>query len=236
MRVAIHQPNYIPYPGFFAKLYLSDVFVIYDTAQFTRGGFINRNRIRTFSLNGWIWLTLPVGKKNFKGVDIKHVKITDKNVFNKHSRTLTAMYSRAPFFDKEVCEIIETPHEYLSEHNVFIIRYLLKKLRIDHPRIILASELGISISPGTQGLIDIVKFLGGDEYLSGIGAREYLDQRLFKQESISLSFLDYKPWRYNQVHPGFVENMSIVDAIFCIGFEEAASKLKETKFHRVIHF
>jgi len=229
VKVAMHQPNYLPYPGFFAKLHLSDIFVIYDTAQFTRGDFFNRNRIRTFSFNGYMWLTLPVGKRNFTGVAIRDVSILDKGVFSKHSKTLKVMYLKAPFFDEKICEIVKIPHKNLAEHNIFIIRYLLNKLKISPPRIVFASELGIPIRHSTQGLVDIVKALKGDEYISGTGAKAYINQELFRKESIGLSFIDYKPLQYPQIHPGFVENMSIVDTIFNIGWENAASKLKETK-------
>jgi hypothetical protein len=226
VRIGIHQPNYLPYPGFFAKMHLSDIFVIYDTAQFTRGDFINRNRIRTFSFNGYTWLTLPVGKKNFRKVAIKDVSILNEGVFSLHSETIKITYSKAPFFDEEICEIIKTPHTNLAEHNIFIIKYLLSKLIINLPRIVLASELGIPIRHGTEGLIDIVKALKGDEYVSGTGAKAYLNEELFKKESINLSFIDYKPLQYLQIHPGFVENMSIIDTIFNIGWKSTASKLK----------
>lgn len=229
MKIAIHQPNYLPYPGFFGKVNLSDIFVIYDTAQFTRGNFINRNRIRTFSLNGYMWLTLPVGKKDFKEVSINQVKITDDKIFQKHGKTLKAMYSKAPYFNEEICECIETPHLNLAEHNVFIIKFLINKLNINHPRIILSSDLGITASHQTRGIIDIVKALNGDEYISGTGAKEYIKEDLFRKQSIALSFLDYKPIKYHQIHPGFVENMSILDTIFNLGWEGTALKLKEVK-------
>lgn len=229
MKVAIHQPNYLPYPGFFVKLFLSDIFVIYDTAQFTRGDFINRNRIRTFSYNGYMWLTLPVGKKNFKDVPINQVKIADKGIFEKHSKTLMAMYSRAPFFDKEMCEIVETPHKNLAEHNIFIIKYIIEKLKLNKPRLILSSNLKIEIRRATEGLIDIVKAVGGKVYISGQGAKTYIQPELFKKENIDLVFIDYKPWRYPQIHPGFVENMSIIDAIMNIGWRCVTKRLKETR-------
>jgi hypothetical protein len=235
MKVAIHQPNYIPYPGFFAKLYFSDVFVIYDTAQFTRGDFINRNRIRTFSKNGYMWLTLPVGKKNFRGTPIKNVKIVDERIFNKHSKTISTMYSKAPYFDNEVCEIIGVKHDNLAEHNIYIIEFLRQKLGINHLKVVLSSHLNTSIRQGTQGLIDIVKAVKGDEYISGIGAKSYLDYNLFQRENIRLRFCDFRPWKYNQIHPGFVENLSIVDAIFNIGWKNVILKLKETKISQYVN-
>jgi hypothetical protein len=227
MRVAIHQPNYLPYPGFFAKLSLSDVFVIYDTAQFTRGDFINRNRIRTFSFNEFIWLTLPVGKRNFKGVPINQVEIRDKDVFERHSRILRTMYSKAPFFDERICEWVRTPHQNLAEHNFFLIERLVENLNMKCPKIVFSSELNIPFrSRKTQALIDIIKAVKGDEYISGSGAKNYLEEHLFQQENINLAYLNYEPIKYPQIHPGFVENMSVIDAIFNIGWEETIQKIK----------
>jgi hypothetical protein len=225
MRIAIHQPNYIPYPGFFAKLGLSDIFVIYDTAQFTRCGFINRNRIRKQSPNGCMWLTLPVGKKDYKEVSINQVKIAENRVFEQHSKILKYMYSKAPFFDKEICEVLATPHLSLSDHNVSIILFLTNRLRIRKPQIVLSSELNIPIRHATEGIIDIVKALGGTEYISGTGAKNYLKPELIEKEGIKLSFSNYEPLRYKQIHPGFVENMSIVDAVFNMGWEETAARI-----------
>jgi hypothetical protein len=206
---------------------LADIFVIYDIAQFTRGDFINRNRIRTFLPNGSTWLTLPVGKRNFRDVQIREVKIADPRAFREHGRTLRNTYSKALFFDAEICEYVETPHENLAEHNASIITFFARKLDINQPQIILSSELESDVGHGTQGIIDIVKALKGDNYISGVGAREYLDESVFKKESVRLSFLDYKPMRYMQIHPGFVENMSVVDTVFNIGWKETSSRLRE---------
>jgi hypothetical protein len=174
-----------------------------------------------------MWLTLPVGKKNFRDMAVNQVKITDREIFKKHAKTLMVMYSKAPFFDREICEIVETPHENLAEHNLFIIRYLIKKFNLDKPRLVLSSELNIKIQHGTAGLIDIVKNVGGDTYISGQGAKTYLQPKLFEKEGINLVFTDYKPWKYPQIHPGFVENMSIIDAVFNIGWNETTLKLKK---------
>lgn len=226
MKVAIHQPNYLPYPGFFAKLFLSDIFVIYDTAQFTRGDFINRNRIRTFSYNGYMWLTLPVGKKNFKNVPINQVEIRDEKIFKKHAETLRVFYSKAPYFDEKICQWVETAHKNLSKHNIFLIKQLAQNLNIKHPRILLSSELKLPSATGTQSLLNIVKAVNGDTYISGTGAKAYLDEQIFQKENIKLLYLDYKPIIYPQIHPGFVENMSIVDAIFNVGWENVTFQIK----------
>jgi len=228
MKIAIHQPNYLPYPGFFAKANLCDIFVIYDSAQFTRGDYFNRNRIRTFSLNGCMWLTLPVGKRNYEGVPISEVKIADERIFDKHSQTIRMMYSRAPHFDEDVCKYVRVGHEFLAEHNVFLIKFLLNKLGIN-PKLIYSSKLNLPIRTGTLGIIDIVKALHGTEYISGLGAKSYMEEEQFKEESINLSYVAYKPLKYPQIHPGFVENMSIIDAVFNIGWKAASLELKNVR-------
>lgn len=227
MKIAIHQPNYIPYPGFFAKAKLCDVFVFYDTAQFTRGDYINRNRIRTFAPSGSMWLTLPVGKKKFEGVPISEVTITDNDIFDKHCKTVKNTYSRAPYFDEEICERLETKHDSLAEHNTSLARFLFEKLELN-PRIVNSSELRIPKRHGTSGIMDIVKALQGTHYISGLGARNYLEKERFKEESIDLSFAAYEPWEYPQIHPGFASDMSIIDAVFNLGWTATSQKLKET--------
>ena len=229
MKIAIHQPNYLPYLGFFAKLFLSDVFVIYDTTQFTRGDFINRNRIRSFFPNSYHWLTVPMGKKNYAGVAINQMKIDKTEVFQDHKKTLQYMYSKAPFFDEEVCECVGTHHKSLVEHNCFLIRFFIDKLGIKSPKMILSSELALSKKHGSEALLEIVNVLGGDEYISGNGGKAYLNLDLFKNGSVKLSFSDLEPVMYPQIHPGFVENMSIVDAVFNIGWEKTKTIIENSK-------
>jgi len=227
LKIAIHQPNYLPYPGFFAKASLCEIFVLYDSAQFTRGDFMNRNRIRTFSHNGCMWLTLPVGKKKYEGVPISEVRIKDDAIFKQHRKTIETMYSRAPFFNKELCDSVGIGHEFLCEHNTFLIGYIFEKLGVK-PKVVHASKLDIPIRRGTAGIVDIVKVLNGTEYISGLGAKTYLEEELFKKESIDLSYIEFQPIRYAQMHPGFVENLSIIDAVFNMGWKEVASALKNT--------
>jgi hypothetical protein len=168
-----------------------------------------------------------VGKKNFKEVPINHVEIPDKEIFRKHVRTLRALYSKAPFFDEKICEWVRTPHQNLAEHNFFLIERLIENLNIKCPKILFSSELTVPYgSRRTQALIDIIKALKGDEYISGSGAKNYLEEHLFQRENITLAYLNYEPIKYPQIHPGFVENMSVIDAIFNIGWEETARKIK----------
>jgi len=175
-----------------------------------------------------MWLTLPVGKKDFRSASINEIKIKDNEIFDKHCKTIKMTYARAPHFDEEVCKLVDIGHESLAEHNTFLIRFFLNRLGIN-PKLICASELNIPIRAGTEGIIDIVKALDGVEYISGLGAKTYINEELFKEESIGISYIAYKPIVYSQIHPGFVENMSAIDAVFNLGWRETSLKLKNVK-------
>jgi len=229
MKVAIHQPNYLPYAGFFKKASMCDVFVFYDTAQFTRGNFINRNKIRTRLINGWMWLTLPVGKHDFgyKHIPICFVNIKKQEIIKKHAKTIEYLYSKTPFFDKELCNFISTKWStWLHLQNYIIISYIFIGLEI-YPKLWFSHMfpssdiVHFSDKSKTDALIDIVKAVGGTEYISGDGARAYLEPEKFAEAGIKLSFVNYKPIVYPQIHAGFVKNMSIIDLVFNVGWKEA---------------
>ena len=175
-----------------------------------------------------MWLTLPVGKKKYKGVAIDEVKIKDDAVFGEHGKTLKVMYSRAPFYDHEVCDLVSRGHESMAEHNTSLIQHILQKLDMK-PIVLHSSKLNIPIGNGTSGIIDMVKALNGTEYISGLGAKTYLEEKRFADESIELRYASFEPLRYTQMHPGFVENLSIIDAAFNISWKEVSQALKNTK-------
>jgi hypothetical protein len=229
MIVSVHQPNYIPYPAYFAKIMLSDVFVVYDTAQFTRGDYFNRNRIRTFQNNGSMWLMLPVGKKDFRGIPVKNVKISNQEIFLNHGRILASFYKKSEFLDWKLLGNIMTPHDNLADHNIYLLNYILSKLKIK-TRVLFSSKLNVEIGNSTQGLIDITKAVGGNCYIAGIGAKAYLQKNLFSKANVRIGMIDYKPFQYSQIHKGFVENMSIVDMAFNVGWRDCRKKLSTVNF------
>ena len=217
MIVAIHQPNYLPFLGFFDKMVHSDVFVIHDDAQFTDSEFIHRNKIRTYS--GWKWLTVPVFKEK---ADINKIKIKnqgDKNApeWNKvHFREICANYKKTPYYDvyaDELKDIYLKKYNLLVDLNMRLIEFLISAFDVD-VEIIFSSELGLE-SSSTEKLVDIVRAVDGDIYLSGIGGRKYIDESLFKD--IKLMFQDYRHPVYNQRFLDFVPNMSAIDALFNVG-------------------
>ena len=227
-KVAIHQPNYLPWIGFFQKIAAADIFVILDVAKFTKNGIIHRNKIRT--KEGWIWLTIPIENK-YKGVAIKDVYLPeDRKWWGKHWRLIMGNYGRAKYFAeyKEFFEKIysEKKHIKLQELNEAIIFYLFECFDI-HPKIIRSSELNLDSSLAKTNLnLEIVKKVGGDIYISGMGGKKYLEEEKFEKEGIEIKYFEFRPFEYPQRWEGFEPYMSAIDLLFNVG--EKAKELIRT--------
>lgn len=215
MIVAIHQPDYIPYLGFFQKMLRADIFILYDTAQFSRNGFHNRNRIKTAS--GVHWLTVPVRRNGL--LPIREVEIADVPTWaEKHLKSLEAAYRRAPYYatyGPEISAILSQEWQRLADLNSELIKQAARWLKIER-RIVLASDLPPSTSSDpTEKILCMTAAVGGDTYLSGPAGRNYLDTSKFA--SIRLQFTDFIARPYPQLHGSFVENLSVVDAVLNCG-------------------
>lgn len=216
MIIAIHQPNYLPYPGFFDKMRESDLFVIYDDAQFNKGDFHHRNKIRIY--HGWKWLTVPVEKKiiPINEISIRNELVIKDEIWqNIHYELIVDNYKETPFFHiykKELKKIYSRKYSRLIDLNMSLINFLKNAFDID-TKLVLSSELGLK-SKSTQRLIDIVKALEGDVYLSGPMGRKYLDLSLFNNEEIEVAFQHFKHSVYKQFYSGFIPNLSAIDALF----------------------
>jgi len=219
MIIAIHQPNYLPYLGFFDKIKESDIFVIYDDAQFNKREFQHRNKIRI--PNGWEWLTVPVIKKE---MPIKEIEIVNEIQKNKphwskiHFREIRANYVKTEYFgiyEEELRKIYEKKYERLVDLNMNLIKFLMKAFDMD-VKTVYASKFGFKTKSSKKNL-DIVKSVGGDVYLSGPAGQNYLDVSLFEKEGIKVLFQDFKHPVYKQRYGGFVPNMAAIDALFNVG-------------------
>jgi hypothetical protein len=222
-RIAIHQPNYVPWLGYFAKMASADVFVFLDDAQMPGGqSYVSRVQIRRGE--GGQWLTVPV--RRIFGEPINSVWFADKKWPRKHIATLQATYSRCPFFSSImdlILPIYEAPSEHLAAFNIRLISALASYVEL-FPRFFLSSQIGTQ-AIGTKRLIDIVARLGGTTYICGEGGTKYQDPELFKSSGIELDIRVYRPIRYQQIHGDFVPGLSILDALFHLG-PDASSLLK----------
>ncbi len=212
MKISIHQPQYIPWAGYFNKIIRSDIFVFLDDVQYKKNEWQNRNRIK--SISGTLWLTVPVYYKF--GQKINEVKIDNKIFWQKnHLKTIDLNYRKSQYFNKIyplVENVLNKEYNYLIDINIASINMVLKYLGIKR-KIVKSSEYKVEGEKSCR-LVNICKILGGDIYLSGQGARDYIDEKEFIKNNIKLEFQEYKIIEYPQLFGKFVPNLSILDMMF----------------------
>ncbi len=216
MIISIHQPQYLPWLGYFDKIERSDVFVFLDNVQFKKNEWQNRNKIKTSE--GWQWLSVPVIHSFTQ--KISEVEINNTVQWGrKHLMALVTHYSKAPFY-KDYIDFFEQAYArewtYLVDINVHMIEYLVEALGVADKKFVLASDLE-SREGSSERLIDICKQLGGDVYLSGKDGAKYMDLKFFKEEGIQVVFQDYKHPRYDQLYGDFEPFLSVIDLLFNCG-------------------
>lgn len=216
MLCAIHQPQYLPWLGYFDKIAQSDVFVFLDDTQFKKNEWQNRNRIKTSQ--GWQWLTVPV--LHHFGQEIREVGLNPKVKWaRKHWQALRSNYGKAPHF-KTYADRLEAAYEGewhdLAELNAFFVRELCDMLGIE-TRFVVSSSLTGDKGTATEALVNICKAVGADGYLSGAGGRGYVQKDIFEQAGIELRFQDYQHPVYPQLFGDFVSHLSAVDLLLSCG-------------------
>ena len=218
MIVSTCQPYFAPFPGFFYKAHLSDLFVILDTVQFPRGTtWITRNRFKNDQ--GTMWLTVPVWKKGLGFQKINHVRICHEGRWTaKHLESLKTAYGHAPFLEdhfKFFKEIFSKKTQNAADLNLRIIRHMIRHLGID-TELVLLSSLELR-SGGSQLLIDICKKTGADRFLTQNSTKKFIDADLFKKENISLEFVRIPSPVYPQLWGEFIPNLSAFDLLLNCG-------------------
>lgn len=218
--VCIHQPDFLPYLGFFHRLLHVDRFVILDDVQFLRRGWHHRDKIKT--PNGAQWLTLSV-RKGPRDQLIKDVRLADDRAWiDTHLNCLRENYRDAPGFSAYfplVSAIYGADHGRLIDINMAFLDLFFELFELD-VKTVFSSDLGAAGSQTTR-LVNIVKAVGGGCYLSGTGARAYLDEDQFRRAGIGLSWQEFDHPVYPQLHGEFKPYLSCIDLLFNCG---AASK------------
>jgi hypothetical protein len=218
MIVSVSQPYFAPFPGFFAKVSHSDIFVLLDEVQFPRGGtWLTRNRFKNDQ--GTFFVTVPVWRKGLGLQKIADVKICYERPWSrKFAASLQASYAQAPFYKKHMeflKDILSEKHERLLDLNIEIIRYVINQFQIS-ARVILLSELGIKATEPRLTL-DVCKKLGASHFLAQRSARKYLDSKMFQSAGIQLVFFNPRPPVYPQLWGAFSPNLSAFDLLFNCG-------------------
>lgn len=217
MKIAIMQPTYLPWLGYFDLMDQVDLFVLLDDVQFRKRSWQQRNRIKT--PNGPIWLTVPVFSKGVQtsGTTIAEIEISDPKFWEKHAKTIKINYSKAEFlreyFD-DLVNILSSNTKRLVELNVAIIEYLKDLLSIK-TKLIMSSELNVK-GKRSEKLAGICEKLGGNIYISPIGSAGYILEEIehFRSRNIDVFFHNYEHPVYKQLHGDFIPYMSVIDLIF----------------------
>ena len=214
--VAVHQPQYLPWLGYFDKIRQADVFCYLDNVQYKKNDWQNRNRIKTSQ--GWQWITVPVSYQFPQKIYEVKINPTEKWP-KKHLQALVTNYRKAPFY-KQFIDVYEQIYseewEYISDLNIYFIECVKQSLGLDQKPAIKSSQLKLREDP-TDRLIDICKAVKADTYLSGQDGVKYMDLERFKKSSIEVIFQDFKHPVYPQMFNGFTSHMSVVDLLFNCG-------------------
>ena len=225
--VAIHQPEYLPWLGFFKKMMNVELFVFLDDVQFRKKGWQNRNRIRIN--DGTTLLSIPVHTHSYPKINEVTID-NEKNWSIRHKKSILYNYARAPYFDeiKDFIEsIFEKKFQYLVDLNTEIIKFIMNELEIKS-KIIFSSELEIS-KKGSDRVLDICKAVGADHYITGtFWAESNLRVEEFKKSNIDVEFQKFQHPIYKQIHGEFIPEMSIIDLLFNEGRKEAKKILQNS--------
>ena len=187
------------------------MYIILDDVQFLRQGWHHRDMIKT--ANGAEWLTVPVCKKGRYDQLIRDVLIDNSTRWREaHLNKLTFNYKKAPDFERcfsEISDIYNRKHTYLMDLNMDLLRYIAAELDVRTP-VVLASQFNAT-SRGSERLIYLVRSVRGAGYLTGMGSKDYLDEKLFKKAGIQVLWHEYEHPVYDQLFGQFVPRLSAID-------------------------
>ena len=211
--VVIHQPDFMPWLGFFDRWKRSEIYIILDDVQFLRRGWHHRDKIKT--KNGAKWLTVPVIKKGKYHQLIRDVKIDNQISWrSKHLNTIEANYKKAPYFEYYITKlrnVYDKKHTFLIDLNMSLLHLFAQEFGIITTNVF-ASDKYIK-STSTQRLVDLVKSVDGTAYFTGIGSKKYIDNSLFIKENIEIIWQEFNHLVYPQLHGDFIPNLSCLDFV-----------------------
>lgn len=194
MIVTAHQPEFMPWPGFFFKMHRADLFVMLDDVQFEKNNFQNRNKIHSQS-HGETWLTIPVEHRGYLNKTFREIRISSAGGQARRDkvwRGICHSYGRHTYFDyyqDELGSLISRRWDSLYEQNLSLINFFRHHWNISTP-IVESSSLNAN-GFNWQRLLNIAVISGASEYLSGPSGRTYLELNAFHQAGVSVSFSDF---------------------------------------------
>ena len=227
--ICIHQPDFLPWLGFLHRLTQSDVFVLLDNVQFLKRGWHHRDKIKT--VHGVQWLTVPVKNKGRYRQLLLETEIDNTVDWRReHLNTLHHAYSRAACFSlyyPVLEEIYRQDYRLLTDFNISLLNFLLQTFGIEI-EILRASSLQ-STGHSNELLIQIIREVGGQRYLTGTGAKEYLNESLFASAGIEVMWQNFNHPVYPQLFGNYEPYLSSIDYVLNCGGKIDWQKSTEVK-------
>jgi hypothetical protein len=227
--VAIHQPNYLPWLGYFRKIAMADVFVFLDDVQFSKHGYTNR--VQILAEGEPRWLTVPVS--GHLGDPINRVWPARKDWPRAHLDALRTRYKAAPEFRAAwpmISELFASlPQADIGTINRHLVIKLAEALGLAR-HFVCASAIPVDSAMGDDRLVNLVASIAPDAcYLSGKGGANYQDPEKFRRAGLGFRYLDFVHPRYDQdIGDGFFQGLSVLDALFRLGWDRTAALVTGT--------
>jgi len=223
MRVTMHQPEHLPWLGFFHKMAQAELYVYMDVVQYRRQYFQNRNRI--VGVREPIWLLVPVRKLEHRHGPIMRVPLDNSRAWRKtYWGSIAYHYHNHPHFERyadELRQIVMTPYDLLADFNYALIDFFRRGFGITTP-LIKASSLDVD-GKRSSLIHDVALRTGATTYLSGPTGREYLDEEPFKRSGIAVEYHEFHHPRYAQhKRDAFISHLSALDLLMNCGPESHA--------------
>lgn len=227
MKVAVMQPYFLPYIGYWQLMNVVDVYVVFDDVNYIKGGWINRNRILLEGKPHYITIPL-IGASQNKLINEILIDV-DSPLLKKQLRTVNLAYRRAPRFEDTYmffADLISGAERNLTSFILRSFSMVRNHLRINS-KLILSSEIEKDNTlKGQDKIISICKAIGADEYINAIGGKELYEVRAFEENGIKLKFLHTDEILYSQLGDAFQPNLSILDMMMFLSDECIAQMLK----------
>lgn len=223
-RVVISQPMYFPWPGFLAQMAMADVWIWLDDAQFSKGSFTNRIQVKLDG--GRRWMSVPLaGKGSFQRIaDLaesggswvaSHRALLDQSLRGQpHAACAMMLFDQVHQGQGSLCDRLIASAERMAE-----------AMGILPAQRLLASKMAVG-GASSDRVRALVEAVSGTEYLTGHGALSYLDHEGFEAAGIRVSYMDYRPDPWPQLHGEFTPYVTALDLLAAVTPSEAASHLR----------
>jgi len=230
--VAIHQPNFFPWLGYFDKIARCDTFVILDDVQNQKKAGTWSNRVKLLISGEARWVTAPI-VRNYSGYrKIKDMEFCSNNPWRtKILKSIEMNYKKTSFFSETFSllePLIFNPENNIAKYNSKVILNICKKIGIDINKMFWSSKLPHE-GKSNELLVSLTKAVGGDAYMCGGGADGYQDDSVFAEAGMRLKYQDFKHPQYPQAGSSeFIAGLSIIDALMNLGIDKMKAMLKHS--------